>query len=556
MSKLKWHGASFAEAAARGDIALLGATCDHFHAKLGQQPLRQLDLTKYDGRRWNDQPQHERLKRTPLMIAALGGHERMVARLLSMGADAMLENAEGKTALQHASCDAVRSLLSGVPPAAERIARNSRLVAAARAEDAGNVEAALAEGAFPDSMRDFYDDLPSALHCMCRAGDVRVVKTLLEHGARADIRCFFTNMTPMAHACQHGHAEVVSALLDAGANVEFRVALRHLNINEMTPLSIAVYYGHALVVDELLKRDADVEARDSNGRTPLRWAVRQGHAALVATLLSAGSRLDASGEEGSTLIQLVEARKTSRTAAAYDKILELLKSPPAPAPRTRAADAAGPSAVAVADDDGDVPPGFAASGVAAAASMEYEAPRTLPLSPAEVIELSSDDDDYAPAAPAPAAASLPQQLATMAARADAAEAEAAGLRARLAELEREARDVARGKRSADAHVAALQGVVGVKREKLDEATALAAGAVADAERAKDALTCTVCMEKPRTMTYLPCRHLALCHVCSNRRLQQATDELSIAERLKGTAAKPRCPMCNTPSDSIISVFLP
>jgi ankyrin repeat protein len=51
--------------------------------------------------------------KTPLMLAAMGGHAQVASLLLSMGADAAVQDSDGKTALEHASTDAVA--ISSVP---------------------------------------------------------------------------------------------------------------------------------------------------------------------------------------------------------------------------------------------------------------------------------------------------------------------------------------------------------------------------------------------------------------------------------------------------------
>jgi hypothetical protein len=181
-------------------------------------------------------------------------------------------------------------------------------------------------------------------------------------------------------------------------------------------------------------------------------------------------------------------------------------------------------------------------------------------------------DDMAEAAAAAAAVLAPAAaasdgasaaLAEMTCRAEEAEAEQRRLAARVAELEHEARGAALGKRSAETREAALHDIVGVKRERLESATAVAttataaaATATAAATRAADALddaiTCRVCFEAPRQMVFLLCFHLAVFAGCSNELCSRAADQLSVAARRKGTpAAKPLCPVCRTHADSIV-----
>ena len=151
-----WKGAGFVEAAATGNVEALNARWNKFLAKEGSEgadehPEAKLDSSKRNGRDWVDSQLHGRLQRTPLMVAALGGHERVVTQLLAMGVDTMLQDADGKTALLLASTEAVSALLSRVKPVADRLAVNCALLAAAEARDADGVAVALEKGAFPEA---------------------------------------------------------------------------------------------------------------------------------------------------------------------------------------------------------------------------------------------------------------------------------------------------------------------------------------------------------------------------------------------------------------------
>lgn len=155
---------------------------------------------------------------------------------------------------------------------------------------------------------------------------------------------------------------------------------------------------------------------------------------------------------------------------------------------------------------------------------------------------------------------IAEMLAAQTARADAAEAEEAQLTARVAHLERALSDEQRSKRGADTRIAELSAAIGVKRQRLSEANALAAKAVAKADAAAskldDAQTCRLCFVAPRQMLYQPCLHLAVCSGCNDKLIRRATDGLSVAARRKGVA-KPECPICRIDAERVTGpVFMP
>ena len=171
-------------------------------------------------------------RRTPLMLAARGGHTAAVTLLLMMGADASKRDADGRTTLDHASSGAVRALLLNAAPAVERQKLNTRLVAYAILDDAAGVEALLRAGAFTEAMhageRSFGAGL-FPLHFAARSGNVRMLRALLAHGADIEVQSFegefIRNVggwremrSPLDCAVHYGQHEASLVLLHAGAD--------------------------------------------------------------------------------------------------------------------------------------------------------------------------------------------------------------------------------------------------------------------------------------------------------------------------------------------------
>ena len=172
----------------------------------------------------------------------------------------------------------------------------------------------------------------------------------------------------------------------------------------------------------------------------------------------------------------------------------------------------------------------------------------------EVVDLTADDDDKGDARAADVSATtaaLTAQLAAMTQRAQAAEARAGA-------LERDSRDAERSARNAAAHAAAI---VGVKRERLDDAVAAVANAEAATTRAvaalEDAGSCRVCENAPRDMLFVPCMHLFMCEGCCGELMKRAECKAGAPVRTRRANADdaPRaalpCPVCRAPIESMI-----
>ena len=123
----------------------------------------------------------------------------------------------------------------------------------------------------------------TALHAASRRNHLKVVQSLLKHGADVNTPGL-QGWTPLLFATDEGHLEVVRWLLehDAAVNAE-------TDNDNATSLHLAAAYGHFEICRALLKHNANITARDCRGRIPLYEACSEGHVEMVRFLLNHGA---------------------------------------------------------------------------------------------------------------------------------------------------------------------------------------------------------------------------------------------------------------------------
>jgi ankyrin repeat protein len=119
--------------------------------------------------------------------------------------------------------------------------------------------------------------------------------------------------TELVTAVSEGDREKVQELLSAGASVEARD-----DSVSGTCLIWACMRGHQPIIELLLESGADVNAKDKDGRTPLMWAANQGDPDAVDKLLKRGVDVNAADNDGITAI-------LAASIQGHGPIVELLK---------------------------------------------------------------------------------------------------------------------------------------------------------------------------------------------------------------------------------------
>jgi ankyrin repeat protein len=218
---------------------------------------------------------------TPMSEAAIVGNTAVIGRLLSAGAPPDAANADGQTPLM-------------------LIARTS------------NVEAAqllLRSGANVNTVEQWHGQ--TALMWAAAERQPAMVKLLLQHGARPDVRSLRNNwqrlvtaepraqvrpvggLTALLYAARQGCIECARALLDAHASIDLP------DPEGITPLLMAVESMHFDLAQLLVTRGANVNKWDWWGRTPL-------YGAVDVNTLPRGGRPDLPSLDQTTGLQLID----------------------------------------------------------------------------------------------------------------------------------------------------------------------------------------------------------------------------------------------------------
>ncbi|KAK4120263.1 ankyrin [Parathielavia appendiculata] len=185
----------------------------------------------------------------------------------------------------------------------------------------------------------------TALHTAAAAGNVKIIKLLLNHGASLDALTdkkqtilFFAVRGPdysghshMPAYSQQNHPKnpartddatvrAIEALFNSPTRwIHRRRSLEKVDQHGVSPLMLAAGYGFEKTVTMLLERGARPDARDHANHTALRYASRNGHRGLVRLLLLADPAVSDSGERDlAHLLKLASKNFAVRARAMVD----------------------------------------------------------------------------------------------------------------------------------------------------------------------------------------------------------------------------------------------
>ncbi|XP_036382020.1 histone-lysine N-methyltransferase EHMT1a [Megalops cyprinoides] len=241
-----------------------------FHPKQLYLSARQGELQKVllmlvDGIDPNFRVETQR-RRTPLHVAATGGHREVCHILVQAGANLDMCDEDQRTPLMNA-CES---------------------------NHLETVKYLLSAGAIT-TQRDV--DGFTCLHLAAKLGHSDIVQLLLSNGL-LEVNCQDDGgWTPLIWATEYKHIDLVKMLLSRGADVNIR------DKEENVGLHWAVFSGSVEVAQILLEARSDLQAVNVHGDSPLHVAAREHRLDCVTLLLSRGADVNLGNREGETPLE-------------------------------------------------------------------------------------------------------------------------------------------------------------------------------------------------------------------------------------------------------------
>ncbi|XP_071082120.1 uncharacterized protein [Haliotis cracherodii] len=265
---------------------------------------------------------------TPIMIAAVFGHQSVFDLLVSKQADLTLVNNDGDSLLHVACQGGNRAIVQHLVSPSNINTRGQNgytpIMIAAVFGHQNVFDLLVSKQADPTLVN---NDGDSLLHAACQGGNKAIVQHLVSPSI---INTRGQNgYTPIMIAAVFGHQSVFDLLVSKQADLTLvnnngdsllhvacqggnRAIVQHLvstsNINARgqkgyTPIMITAVCGHQSVFDLLVSKQADMTLVDNNGNSSLHFACQGGNKAIVQHLVSP-SNINTRGQNGYTPIMM------------------------------------------------------------------------------------------------------------------------------------------------------------------------------------------------------------------------------------------------------------
>jgi ankyrin repeat protein len=286
---------------------------------------------------------------TALMWAISERHVAVVEELVRGGADVGVHSKRGSTALMFAAQQSnpgyARILLDAGANANDVMPRTgvTPLIIACAMGNADVAALLLDKRADPDAAD--VNSFTSLHHAAKDRGAVRIVKALLAHGAKPDVRLkqqkpsttvngvSLQGATPLLLAAEKNNFETIKVLVEAGADPLIATE------RNTSPLILAAGGGTDVVrprgakerataiqtVRFLVEHGADVNGVGEFGWTPLHAASYQGLNDVIAFLVAKGAKLDAMDRLGQTPVSIASSVLTKDIGSEVLRIPRILR---------------------------------------------------------------------------------------------------------------------------------------------------------------------------------------------------------------------------------------
>jgi ankyrin repeat protein len=139
------------------------------------------------------------------------------------------------------------------------------------------------------------------LHNAAVSGDLVSFEANLNRGE--NVNCEMRGMTALIFIAYKGHLKLAESLINAGAKLDLRS-----QEESATALIVASTYGHRNIVDALIKGGSGLDLQDKLGYTAVMMAASKGHGGIVDSLVNAGANLNIKSERGETALKLATAK--------------------------------------------------------------------------------------------------------------------------------------------------------------------------------------------------------------------------------------------------------
>ena len=209
--------------------------------------------------------------RTPLHIASIRGHFRLIRLLAPSPESFHFKDNDGSTPLYYACknshLECIEEFMVIIPDVVSDL-----------------MKVANKFGATPLSVRALNDQ--TILHVACKKGNLPIVKKLLETGVDPNSRDGST-FTPLMLAVQHVDdveaADIVAMLCEFKCKINIQTSPFSRSV---TALHLACELGKEKCVEMLIAKGANVLVRTQSGLTPLHLACEGGYHTLISSLIT------------------------------------------------------------------------------------------------------------------------------------------------------------------------------------------------------------------------------------------------------------------------------